>query len=125
LSVSQFGTILPNKFAKRAQISGYVCSRSEGTPIQGSIELLGMNGDTTSVRPEILDDHGFFVSDLRPWGFKPVEVRVFSISCPANKATLQRELVRQDGCVNDPNPIPQPTATATILIDCDPPGAYK
>jgi len=116
--VVELVAVMPNGIANRKYVAGYVCSLAEGTPVHGSVQVLDMNGDITSKSIESLDDHGFFVSDLRPAGFRPVALQVQSILCSTRTINLPRSRQIQTGCVNDSQPVPQQIATAMVVVDC-------
>jgi hypothetical protein len=108
---------LPNYLMGRTAIAGYVCSSEDGTPVQGSIQIVDANGEVVSRRTEALDRSGFFYAELRGWGFRPVAARLLFTACSKERIQLSSAL-GQTGCTKDGFAIKQPIKTRVLLINC-------
>ena len=94
-----FWGILPNGLAGRNYIAGCICNATDGQPVtDGFVEVLNAVGGLESVRPERLDDIGFFYSDLRWWGSRPVLLRVSGSTCKPEPISINEGVERFSGC---------------------------
>lgn len=119
LAVNEFWALIPNALSGQRYVAGFVCNSVNGAALgSGSVEALDALGRPVSKSREFLDDRGFFVIDLEPWGRAVKQLRVTAEDCGSHVLQMRDARATTMGCAVAPQVSAAAAASHTWEVSC-------